>query len=250
MRSARCSGGVAASCVLLAAALSGCTTTQQTAARQAIHADRTLEANKPIKVSEVDRDLRVEKVAVLSDSGGVAIAVTMRNTGQEPVNDLPLAVGVRTADGRRTYLNTGGHVPYFQSHAPALAPGAVTTWVFESTDKAVAKEVASARSAFAKVGTASHPPTVANGVPKLNVTGVSTRDGDASVHATVQNPTAIPQYGLAVYAWATRHGRYVAAGRTSVDDLSDGHGQTVNVKLIGDSKGATMHVAAPPTIFQ
>jgi hypothetical protein len=49
---------------------------------------------------------------------------------------------------------------------------------------------------------------------------------------------------------ATRDGRPVAAGRTSLEHLGVDQSSSPTVPLIGDAKGARVHVFAPQTLFQ
>jgi hypothetical protein len=236
---------------LLAGALAGCTTTQQTATRLHVRSERELAGRRPIDVKQADSNVHVITSSIVEGSDGGAIAVTLRNTGPKPVNDLPLAVGVKSANGSTAYLNDKGHLPYFQTHAPALGPGEKTTWVFTSS------KVLPPGEPIARVGVAaSHPPTTASSVPELEVGRVASSQGkqegtsETTVETEVANHTGIPQYDLAVYAWAKRDGRYVAAGRGSVEDLGTDSTATVKLKLIGNPGGAQVRVAAPPTIFQ
>jgi hypothetical protein len=215
-------------CPVLVLGFAACDTTQDKAARLAVRSDRQSD-RKPIQVHRVDHQVKVVRASLVRGSGGAAVAVTLRNTGSTPVNDLPILVGVKTAAGSDQPLNGDGHLPYFQAHAPAIAPGQEATWVFTTED-----DLASARSAYAKVG----------------VDTDSDSTGGDTVQATVSNDTGLPQYDLAVYAWADRDGHLVAAGHAQISDLNAGDASTVKVALIGDAKGADVHVAAPPTIFQ
>jgi len=85
-------------------------------------------------------------------------------------------------------------------------------------------------------------------VPQLDVTGARVVKGSAV--AEVSNPTGVPQYKLEVYAWAQKGGRYVAAGHADLSFLNGGDTATVHVPLVGDPRGARIHVEAPPSIFQ
>ena len=120
-------------------------------------------------------------------------------------------------------------------------------WVFTAPAKKLP-----AGDPVVRVGTASEPPTVAEDIPTLGVSGVasdSTKDGD-TVRATVDNDAGFPQYDLAVYAWAERDGRIVAASQKSIGDLRTGERKVVRLDLIGDPGAAKVHVSAPPTIFE
>ena len=224
--------------VLLAAAVSGCATTQDANKRIDVRFDRTLTSRKPLELRGADHDVRIVRTAVVNGKDGSAIVVVLRNRGDAPVNDLPIEVGPR---GGRA-INTAANVPYFQSHAPAIAPGDEVTWVYAS------KDPLGSGAAFARVGAPTSPPlTTAGHVSELEARGKS---GGSSVHAEVANDTGIPQYDLDVYAVARKGDRYVAAGRASLEHLGVSKSAHLTLPLVGDAKGAQVQVFAPQTLFQ
>jgi hypothetical protein len=229
----------AASLAVLAAAVSGCATTQDSNKRISVRFDRTLASRKPLDLRGTDPNVKVVRTAVVDGKDGSAIVVVLRNTGEEPVNDLPIEVGPRGSSP----LNTAANVPYFQSHAPAIAPGEEVTWVYASKDPIGSSE------AFARVGRPSSPPlTTAGHVSELETSGKS---GGSGVKAEVTNDTGVPQYDLDVYAVALKGGRYVAAGRASLEHLGVSKSAHVTLPLAGgDAKGTRIQVFAPQTLFQ
>jgi hypothetical protein len=228
-----------ASLAVLSAAVSGCATTQDSNKRIAVRFDRTLDGRKPLELRGTDPNVQVVRTSVVNGKRGGAIVVVLRNRGTEPVNDLPIAVGPRGGQP----LNTRANVPYFQSHAPAIAVGAEATWVYVSRDP-----IASG-AAFARVGRPASPPTAAGHVSELTVSDPAAA-GASSARAEISNGTGVPQYDLDVYAVATKGGRYVAAGRTSLEHLGVEESSRPTVPLIGDAKGARVQVFAPQTLFQ
>jgi hypothetical protein len=235
--------GLVVASLLAALAGAGCDTTQQKAARLRIQSKRVLAGREGVKVKQVDHDVVVVDATVLKGDGDGAIAVTLRNDSDGPVNDLPVLVGVRTPGGKDMLLNEDKG-PYFQAHIPALAAGEQTTWVYTSKDA-----LPNAGEAFAKVGVApSEPVATATEVPQLAVSAIHAHHG--KVEATVSNDTDFPQYDLAVYAWAEKNDKYVAAGRTTAGDLDAGESDRIALRLIGDADDADVHVSAPPTIFE
>ncbi len=200
---------LAMSSLLVVGALVGCTTTQQTATWLHIRSERELDRRKPIDVKQADPEVHVVRSSVVRGAGGTALAVNLRNQGSEPVNDLPLAVGVKAPGANATYLNDQGHLPYFEAHAPALAPGEETTWVYTTT------KALPAGSAVARVGVAASPPTKASRVPELEVADVSSSQAkpekgkpppQATIEAEIANDTGMTQYDVAVYVWAEKGG--------------------------------------------
>jgi hypothetical protein len=230
----------------LSGLLAGCSTTQQTSARLKVRAERILAGRRPVQVGTENPGVRVVDAAVLRGHGRAAIAVTLHNSDPRPLNDLPILVGVRTG-GHEVLVNRGHSFRYFEAHTPGLAAHRDTTWVLTAPGKKLPPG-----KPVVRVGSASHPPTVARDLPDLRVTGVGRDRGGKStaVSATVDNEGGFPQYDLSVYAWAKRGGRFVAAGRQAIGDLGTGTEQPVRLALIGDPGKAEVHVSAPPTIFE
>jgi hypothetical protein len=231
---------VVASLAVLAAAVSGCATTQDANKRIDVRFDRTLTSRKPLELRGSAPAVQVVRTSVVDGKDGSAIVVVLRNRGDDPVNDLPIEVGPRGGKA----INAAANVPYFQSHAPAIGPGDQATWVY------VSKEKLGSREAFARVGAPAKPPiTTAGQVDQLEVSD-SPAKGGSSVQARVTNDTGIPQYDLDVYAVARKGGRYVAAGRAALTHLGVSKSAQLAVPLIGDAKGTRIKVFAPQTLFE
>ena len=230
---------------LVVGLLAGCDTTQQQSARARLVATRELSAGRVVRVTRSNPAIAVARVAVVRGGTDSAIVVRLRNLGPRPVNDLPINVGIATAHGR-AYLNRGSDLPYFQTHAPAIAAGGEAAWVL-TTSTPVRRG-----APFAAVGFATSPaPAAARSLPRLEVSAgrAAARQGSA-VLARVRNPSSVPQYGLEVYAFALRARRYVAAGHASLTRLGTGKSATVAVRLVGRAPGVAVTLQAPPTIFQ
>jgi hypothetical protein len=231
---------LAASLVALATVASGCASTQDANRRASIQADRTLASRKPLVLRGTDRNVQVLRTSVVSGKDGSAIVVALRNRGDSPVNDLPIEVGERGGEA----LNAGRNVPYFQSHAPAIAPGAEATWVY------VSKQKLGSRPVYARVGTPAAGAPRTDSVPELEVSDSRASKGGRDVVAEVANDTGIPQYELDVYAVARKGRRYVAAGRVSLEHLGVDQAARLTLPLIGDAKGSEIQIYAPPTLFE
>ncbi|HEY1595524.1 MAG TPA: hypothetical protein VGF74_09015 [Thermoleophilaceae bacterium] len=208
-------------------ALAGCSTTQQKSARAEVQAQRLLATRQRVLVTRTSPSVQVERVSSVRRGGRTAIAVLLRNRGGRPLNDLPIAL--RAAHGR--YLNRRAGLGYFSTHIPAIAPGAEATWVFITR--------ARVRGVTARVG--ARPAVTAR---PLRLPALATRG------TTVTNSSSVPQYGLVVYGYATRGKRLVAAGRALLKQLGAGRSAAVHLSLIGNPRGATVRVEAPPTTFK
>lgn len=234
---------------LTAAVASGCgfTTTQQKDAWLGVKAERTLVKPQNIKIGKPDPDIEVTGTSIVRGDKETAITVGVKNTSEHPVNDLPIAVGIKGDNTDGGYLNLTKGVKYFESHIPALAAGEAKTWVF------VSKHDVPDGEPFAEVGERATPPlTVAESLPGLEVTqtGTSSTKAGGTVELEVSNVSGVPQYDVEIYATASKGGNVVAAGTASLDELEGGHSDSVKLALVGDPKDATVDVFAPPTIFK
>lgn len=238
---------IAAVCALALAAAAGCgQTTQDQNERLGLRAKRTVESRTPIVVKQPNPDVEVVRTAVLRGDKESAVAVTLRNTGAEVVNDLPIVVGVRGSAGEQV-LNSTAETPYFQAHAPLLAPGDETTWVYTSESDPGDGD------GFAEVGKPTEVLAVAPGAPELEVShkkAGSSKKGPTTLKVEVKNPHDFPQYDLEVYAWAEKGDRIVAAGRGVLEHISSNASAELTLTLVGDADGSEIQVNAPATFFE
>jgi hypothetical protein len=237
---------LAAACALALAVAAGCgQTTQDQNQRLGLRAKRTVESRTPVVVKQANPDVEVVRTAVLRGDKESAVAVTLRNTGAEVVNDLPIVVGVRGSGGEQV-LNSTAETPYFQAHAPLLAPGDETTWVYLS------KSDPGDGDGFAKVGKPAEVLAVAPGAPELEVShkDKSPKKGPTTLKVEVSNPHDFPQYDLEVYAWAEKGNRIVAAGRGVLEHISSNASADLTLTLVGDADGSEIQVNAPATFFE
>jgi hypothetical protein len=212
----------------------GCTSTQQKSARAKVVATRLLEARKPLLVTRQNPSVKVLATTLV---GGRAVVVRLRNLEPRVAEDLPITVGIR----RGRYLNRRGSGDYLQRHVPAIAAGTEATWVFTS-----ARKIARRGTPFARVGASGATPPVA--LPAVRVSDVAARG--STVTARVTNSSAIPQYGLGVYAYALRAGRAVAAGRAVIGHLGTGAATVVRLEVVGSLRRAVLHVDAAPSTLR
>lgn len=221
-------------------ALSGCVSTQDKNARAKLVAARELASRRAQRAAGREPRLRVTAAALVRGRGATVVVVTLRSSAATALTDVPIAVGVRGRDGRRTRLNAARGLDWFQTHVPAVGAGETTTWVF-LTRRALAPGLRAWARLGAARGTADALPQVAArpaGRGARRRARVALTNGD------------VPQYGLQVYALVQRDGRYVAAGKASVRHLGSGERATTGVALVGDPGRRPVRVHAAPTIFE
>jgi len=226
-------------------AFAGCDSTQSKNARAELQAKRELASRKLPGVTRGNPSVRVERVALVRgrEKGTAAIVVDLRGTAAKPQTDVPIAVGVRGRDGRARLVNAKRHLEWFQTHVPAIPARGTVTWVFKG-----ARGIEAGDRPFAKVGRPTRPAlSAASSLPRIDAS--AERTGRTTARVVVENSSDVPQYGLQVYAFAKRGGRYVAAGKTQVEHLGTGQRATVSVPLTGAARKRPLRVEAIPTIF-
>jgi hypothetical protein len=234
-----------ASAAVLGTSLSGCVSTQHKNARAKLVAERVLEGRKPLWLGGRSREVRVLHVARVRGRHGGALVVTLRNRGERSLTDVPIVVGVLAADGRRTELNDGHGLAWFQTHVPAIGAGETTTWVY-TTRRPLPTGRAWAVAGQAR--TARALPRIATTVERVTVPA---RRGakSAAVRVALVNGSDVPQFGLQVYAVVRAHGRVVAAGASTVRHLGSRASGSARVALFGAPGRHAARVHALPTIF-
>ena len=226
-------------------ALGGCAdSTQRRSERAELQAKRRVAGRDPQRVVRRSPDVHVEDVALVRDSRSAAIVVDLRSSAARPLTDVPIAVGVVGARGRRRPLNGRPGLSWFQTHVPAIAAGGRATWVFRTTRRAGVRG-----RPFAVAGALPPQPlSSARSLPSIEASSLAATGRTA--RARVQNASDVPQSGLQVYAVERSRGRYVAAGRAALATLAPGTSTTVRVPLTGDSRGSTPRILVTPTIFE
>jgi hypothetical protein len=236
--------------------LSGCVSTQDKNARAKLVANRTIEGREPLSLGGSSHDVRVLHVDRVRGRHGGALVVTLRNRGEQPLTDVPIAVGVRAADGRRTELNGGRGLAWFQTHVPAISAGETTSWIF------ITRRALPGGQPYAVAGTA----TASGALPRITATverapaarraahgrrrAVRHSTASSAVRVALVNDSDVPQFGLQVYAVVRAGGRVIAAGTATVRHLSSRGRAGARVALFGAPGGHTVRVHAPPTIFE
>jgi hypothetical protein len=227
---------VCGAAVPVAVLLAGCVSTQTIAARARLVSARTLASQSPTEVSRANPEVTVGRLALIHGQNGTAIVVPLRNDTSSTLTDLPISIGIRTARGELP-LNRSANLDYFATHVAVIAPHRATEWVF-TTERRVTGGRAVGTVGFSQL----HAPVLGN-LPRIDL---SSRGAG---HLTISNRSGIPQYDLQVYVVAVRAGRDVGAGRADVAHLGSHETTTLNVTLLGVTKGAALRLIALPTIL-
>jgi hypothetical protein len=226
--------------------LAGCVTTQQVAARTRLLDARIRASQSPLRIGRLNPDVRVTRLSLFRGPHVTVLAAQLLNTSTRSLTDVPVSVGVTTPTGRKVYLNRAANIDYFDTHAVAIGPRSVVTWVFTSRGR-----LTSVGRPFAEVGVTQLPEPAVRALPRIEVSRspiASPRSGTLTV--TVSNRSGIPQESVPVYAVAVQGQRVLAAGRASLAHLSTNGTATVRLSLLGSIRNTTVRLSALPTIFQ
>jgi hypothetical protein len=247
VRSVRRTSAACVATLPLAAALTGCVSTQQIAARARLVSSRVLASQSTTQVGRANPNISIGRVALIHARAGTAVVVSLHNDSSTTLTDLPVSVGILSGAHHRVYLNRSANLDYFESHIAAIGPHSLTTWVF-TTGRRVP-----GGAPFARVGLPDlHPPTAPGELPRIDVslrTEGSTRTG-TKLDLRVSNQSGVPQYDLPVYVIAGRAERAIGAGGAKVTHLGTHATTTVTLSLLGTARGAALQLIAVPTIFR
>ena len=232
-----------------ACCLAGCSTTMQTAARLQLNSARVRASEESTRVAAAGHAVRVTRVAVVGGRGKTAFVVEVRNVTSHQLSDLPISVGVRTAN-RRQYLNaqSGRENFYFGAHLPVIGPRRTMTWVYS-----IARRLPPSAKPFAIVGADPSPRVATVAEPPLIEarTAPSQRGARArALRIAVRNLSSVPQYQLQVYAVARNQGHYVAAGSLTIAQLDGQMSKTFDLGLVGRADRGDVELEALPTTLQ
>ncbi|HEV2981587.1 MAG TPA: hypothetical protein VGX51_09160 [Solirubrobacteraceae bacterium] len=235
--------------LLLSGAIGGCVeTTEQKNERAAVQDDRLLASRSAVVVTRSDPNVTVLGVSMLRGAAGAAVAVSVRNDSRNPVSDLPINVGVKTAAGKVVYLNREAELPYFQTHIGGLGAESQATWVFSTAHRAPGGR------AFARVGAGTVPLAAGvRGVPAIASSVTSKRrrgDGATLLDLQLVNRSSVGQTGLELYAYALSGDRLTAAGAASVGSLGSQAKRPAQVLLLGEPGASAVRLDIPPTNLQ
>lgn len=234
-----------AALALVALALTACESNQERSAKLERAAEkhkgeaarRRALAQRALTITQVSKKIEIVSTEIVRGREGDAAIVTLRNTSNTTLSNVPVQIQVRSADGASLYTNDiPGLSPTLAS--VALIPAhAVLTWI---DDQVQASGLPVAVSAKVGEGTPSNA-----AVPELSVQGAHLAEGETE--GNVVNHSQVGQQELVVNALARRAGKIVAAGRAVLPAASAGAATPFQIFFVGSPAGAQLEVSAPAT---
>lgn len=233
----------------LALALTGCETTQEKSAaleRVAKRHERAAgAAARGLSITRPARSVKVATAAVVKDSEGAAVAITVVNESARALRDVPIEFHVHDAHGASIYANTLPGLGAPLTSLASLGPHARVTWVDDQV------QPAGTPAAVAAVVGEGVPAGAA--LPQIAVTGAHAVEDPANgpgAEGSVVNHSAIAQQELVIYAVALRGARVVAAGRAVLQQLPAGATSQFRLFFVGEPRGARLQLSAPATTLR
>jgi hypothetical protein len=234
-----------AALAVVALALTACESNQERSAKLERAAEkhkgeaarRRALAQRALTITRPSKKIEIVSTEIVRGREGDAAIVTLRNSSNTTLSDVPVQIHVRSADGASLYTNDiPGLSPTLAS--VALIPAhAVLTWI---DDQVQASGVPVSVSAKVGEGTPSNA-----AVPELSVQGVHLAEGETE--GSVVNHSQVSQQELVVNALARRAGKIVAAGRAVLPAASAGATTPFQIFFVGSPTGAQLEVSAPAT---
>jgi hypothetical protein len=235
-----------AALALVALALTACESNQERSAKLERAAEtykgeaarRRALAQRALTITRVSKKIEIVSTDIVRGREGDAAIVTLRNTSNTTLSDVPVQINVRNARGTSLYTNDiPGLSPTLAS--VALIPAhTVLTWIDDQV-QASGLPV----SVSAKVGEGTPSPNAA--APELSVQGAHLAEGETE--GSVVNHSQVSQQELVVNALARRAGKIVAAGRAVLPAASAGAATPFQIFFVGSPTGAQLEVSAPAT---
>jgi hypothetical protein len=222
--------------------LAGCESSQEKSARLARSAVAQRH-EKGVVVTTQSPDVKVLKTALVEDRYGTAAAVQLRFSGQKPQAAMPISFELRDGAGKKAYGNDLPGLAASLTHVPLLRPGDQVWWVDDQLQVKGAKRIA------ARVGRSTTP---APSKPPELVPIELRLESDSSgffTHGKLRNRSDVEQTQVTIYAVAQRGGKIVAAGRAGIERVKARTAAPFRIFWIGEPKGATLHIFAPPTVL-
>lgn len=223
----------------------GCESTQSKSAELAKQGADAINPNQ-VDIGGTNQQVKVLDTQLLSDQFGSAVAVTLKNTSDRFLSEVPIRLEVKDKAGKKVFVNDQeGTTPTLLGY-PLMGPGQTVIWVHDqilATGEPASVDV--------RVGTKVGPPPVGDGI-KIDISGLRLQKDPSSgieVLGRAENTSPIDQVDLVFFCVAKSGGRVVAAGRGQVRQLSAGATRKFSSFFIGDPTRGQVECSAPPTVL-
>jgi hypothetical protein len=236
---------VAGLALLTLAGMVGCQSTQGRSAELEEEGATELVSQPGLEIKRESTEVKVTSTALLTDSYGSAVVVTVHNSSGKDLTEVPILIDVRDTKGKSVYSNDIPGIEPALAAVSYISAGGDTTWVHDQV-------LASGKPKSVKVKVGASTSSYSGELPEIEVSE-PTIEGDpvSGIEAagTVVNRTGEEQKRLLLYAIARVGGKVVAAGRGAIDHMKAATKPLhYDIFFIGDPRGADVEVTQFPTL--
>ncbi len=228
----------------IAASLAACQSSQDKSAELAKHGATVLKAKPGLQVKGHNASIKVLGSSVVRDQNGAAVVVTLQNNGSQALVDVPIAIDVLDAKGKKVFTNTTPGLSKSLQSVPVLEPGKPVDWVNDQVFVSGAP-----KSVKVQVGNSTKTQSSADDPAAVTVSKPTISNSSAlgpEANGTIKNNTSTEQDRLLLYAVARKGGKVVAAGRGGVKKVRTDKPANYHLFFIGNPNGADVTVTAYP----
>lgn len=228
----------------VALVVSGCESTQDKSAKIAAELG-PVKQEKGLKIVRRSKDVEVVSTTLLTDAAGSAVVVRLRNSSNENLVGVPIAIDVLDAKGKSVYTNAIPGIEPALAAVPFIPAGGETDWVHDQI-------LAAGKPVEVKVTVGAGGEHFGGEQPRILVTDPKIEGDPYSgvlAGGEVVNESGEDLDRLLLYAVATEGGEVVAAGRGAIEPFkAKPKPIPYNVYFIGDPRGAEVTVAKFPSL--
>jgi hypothetical protein len=231
--------------LLAAASLVACESTQSRSAELEEDGGKALLADSGVKIEKESTDVKVTSATLLSDANGGAVVVSLHNSSEENLVDMPILINVIDAKGKSMYTNAIPGIEPALAAVPYIPAGGDVDWVNDQVLTA-----GKPKSVKVKVGASTD--SYSGALPEIEVSAPKVEGDPVSgieATGTVVNETGEDQERLLLYAVGRRGGKVAAAGRGAIEHLKPGTKPLhYDIFFIGNPTGTDLEISQFPTL--
>lgn len=239
--------GAIAVALATTALLPACESTQDKAARiQAENARKLKLASMPLVVAKADRRIDVVSRTVLRGKVATAVVVSLRNRSKSPIADIPIAVDLFDAKGRRLQTNTTPGADHWLNHVPLIRGGQTVDWVQDQFDPEP-----TARRAAVRVGIGTNVARPFPDAKLLKTHWFQDPISGPAFSGKAKGAAPVLQERVVIYSVGRSGGRVVTAGRGVLEKLAPNGSKASGFTIFytgSNPKSASLRNLAPPVL--
>jgi hypothetical protein len=234
-------------CLLAAAVvatpLAACQSTQDKSAEIAASLG-PVSVEKGLSIKKESKVVNVVDTAMITDKNGTAAVVTLENTSEDQLVNVPILIEVLDKAGKSIYSNDIPGIETALAYVPVIGPGETMDWVHNQI-------LPAGEPADLEVKVGETESKLDGPLPDFEV-GNTTYEQDpvSGINAvgTAVNNTGEVHKRLLFYGVVRQGDEVIAAGRAAIEDMKPDRQKTFHIFFIGDPEQGDLSVTWFPTL--